>query len=105
MELVQGVHKPLIKEVFFIEIQETVRRKTRPKGKTEELKSLFQLRGYLICPLCGRNLTGSVSRGRSKSHPYYHCLGGKCKSRFRADKINNTYEEKLQNIVLKDAAA
>lgn len=104
MEFVQGLHKPLITEELFREVQEAIRRKMRPKGKTEELKSLFPLRGYLICPLCGRNLTGSVSRGRSKSHPYYHCLGGKCKSRFRADRINNTYEENLQKIVLKDAA-
>ncbi len=104
IEFVQGLHKPLISEELFNEVQEAIKRKIRPKGKTDELKSLFPLRGYLICPLCGRNLTGSVSRGRSKSHPYYHCLGGRCKSRFRADRINMTYEEKLQDIVLKDGA-
>src|SRR5581483_8523973 len=33
----------------------------------------FPLRGRLLCPKCGKPMTGSVSRGRSRQYAYYHC--------------------------------
>ncbi|WP_226334943.1 recombinase family protein [Echinicola marina] len=104
MEFVKALHKPLISEELFNEVQASIKRKTRPKGKTNELKKIFPLRGYLTCPLCGRKLTGSVSKGSSNSYPYYHCLGGKCKARFNADRVNSLYNEKLEKLVLKQGA-
>jgi site-specific DNA recombinase len=29
--------------------------------------------GHLLCPKCGRLLTGSSSKGRTKHYAYYHC--------------------------------
>nr|WP_262917442.1 zinc ribbon domain-containing protein [Zunongwangia pacifica] len=47
----------------------------------------FPLRGFVICPDCGRMLTGSKSKGRSQYYYYYHCSGG-CKFRHKAEDMN-----------------
>jgi site-specific DNA recombinase len=52
----------------------------------------------LNCPRCARQLTGSISQGKYLKYAYYHCSDHKCRSRFRADFLNNCYEEKLKNI-------
>jgi hypothetical protein len=47
-------------------------------------------------------MTGSVSKGRwGGKYPYYHCTTDKCIGRFRADKLNNSYEEKLKKLYLR----
>lgn len=84
IQFVKSLHEPLISEELFNEVQQAIKPRVRVKGKTDELKRLFPLRRYLTCPLCGRRLTGSVSKGKCKRYPYYHCLAGKCKTRFRA---------------------
>ena len=33
----------------------------------------FPLRGFLLCPTCGKLLTGSASKGRTNYYHYYHC--------------------------------
>ncbi len=45
------------------------------------------LRGFLICPQCGRMLTGSASKGRTKYYHYYHC-SGTCNFRHSATDVN-----------------
>jgi hypothetical protein len=57
----------------------------------------------LICPVCNRKLSGSFSTGKTKRYPYYHCATG-CKIRFRADRLNDDYEEKLNQIELTPGA-
>ncbi|MEO7978051.1 zinc ribbon domain-containing protein [Flavobacterium sp.] len=39
------------------------------------------LRGYLLCPECGKLLTGSPSKGRNQYYRYYHCASS-CGVRF-----------------------
>lgn len=44
-------------------------------------------------------MTGSVSKGRwGGRYPYYHCTTGKCIGRFKANKLNNSYEEILKKL-------
>lgn len=52
------------------------------------------LRGYLVCPECGRNLTGSASKGRNTRYYYYHCIAS-CGFRQRAKTANQIFEEGL----------
>ncbi|MEV4885789.1 hypothetical protein MRBLMN1_004343 [Chitinophaga ginsengisegetis] len=48
-------------------------------------KEIFQLRGTLLCPRCGKLLTSSASRGCSgKKYAYYHCHSS-CGFRVGAD--------------------
>ncbi|HET8671566.1 MAG TPA: recombinase family protein, partial [Candidatus Saccharimonadales bacterium] len=38
----------------------------------------YPLRRLVKCGRCGRPLTGSPSKGRSRSYPYYHCCNRNC---------------------------
>ncbi|MDO5637025.1 MAG: zinc ribbon domain-containing protein [Myroides sp.] len=59
------------------------------------------LRGYLVCPECGRNLTGSASKGRNTRYYYYHCIAS-CGFRQRAKTANQIFEEVLIHFVLNE---
>jgi len=58
----------------------------------------MQLRGYLICPLCGRLLTSSASKGRSLRYLYYHCISP-CRTRFNAHEANSKIVNELRKYV------
>ena len=72
-EIVEGKHPPLITWETFTAVQDYLSGKK--KIKVNSTRSLiFPLRGFLVCPKCGQNLTASSSRSRNKSlYNYYHC--------------------------------
>ena len=91
---VKGSHEPIITESLFYEVQDVLEsrgRHYRPKASAD---SSLPLRGFLICPECGRTMTGSASKGRTKYYPYYHCFGS-CNHRFRADHVNELLKLEL----------
>ncbi|WP_222103950.1 recombinase family protein [Mucilaginibacter corticis] len=98
--LVKGVHEPLIPEKLFEDVQNIINTKRRLLCKRNELNDLFFLKRYLTCPVCGRKLCGSLSAGRSKKYPYYHCSISSCKTRYKAEGVNDTYNDRLQQLVL-----
>ena len=65
-----------------------------------EAEEILQLRGYLICPNCGKLLTGSASKGRSSYYYYYHCLAS-CGVRFKAEDTNTLFLRELSKFVPK----
>jgi site-specific DNA recombinase len=98
---VKGLHEPLISEKLFKEVQYLLNsRRTRNSFK-QKMKPIFLLRGFLICPFCGRRLTGSTSAGRYAKYQYYHCAVSKCKGRIRTDILDFEYEELLKKIDIK----
>ncbi|SDE34782.1 Site-specific DNA recombinase [Pedobacter soli] len=98
-ELVKGVHEPIISEQLFYQVQNIIRTKRKVIGKTDELKNIFFLKGYLTCPVCKNKLRGSLSKGYNKKYGYYHC-SGKCKVRIRAEALNNSYSHQLRQMRL-----
>lgn len=57
---------------------------------------MYKLRGILICPKCGKQLTASCSKGKmGQLYPYYHCSQG-CKERQKAELVNEAFVELLQ---------
>ncbi|TDO97110.1 recombinase family protein [Flavobacterium sp. 245] len=98
-QMVKGLHEPLIAESLFNQVQSVINTKRRTTAKRNDLQSLFFLRGFLTCPVCDRKLSGSVSKGRSKKYPYYHCHYG-CKTRIDAVFLNDCYQNKLQQLIL-----
>ncbi len=85
--VVQGQHEPLISEALFYDVQDILdgRKKiTRTKISVDES---ILLRGFLLCPKCGKLLTGSASKGRKEYYYYYHC-NASCGFRHRADDAN-----------------
>src|SRR5258706_6174419 len=99
--LVKAQHEPLISEALFYEVQDVLdgRKRGRYKLKVASNATL-PLRGFLICPHCGKLLTGSQSKGHTKYYSYYHCFDG-CTCRFRADGVNNLFVYELKKYIPK----
>ena len=94
-----GQHKPLITENLFYRVQEILdgkRKLQRPNTKILSNEN-FPLRGFLICPNCGRNITASASKGRSGRYHYYHC-NATCGFRHRAEFVNSVFEDGLKSL-------
>jgi DNA invertase Pin-like site-specific DNA recombinase/tetratricopeptide (TPR) repeat protein/predicted RNA-binding Zn-ribbon protein involved in translation (DUF1610 family) len=101
--LADGVHESLISEKVFNKVQVVIniRIEKRKQPKVTRKREELPLRGYLICPNCGLNLTGSASRSRNKTrHFYYHC--NHCgKVRVRANHLNSVFEKILGELKFK----
>lgn len=99
--MVKGVHEGLVSEDLFDKVQVVARGEKESHGKPKTAKEELPLRGFLECPICGGNLTGSSSRSRNGvKHFYYHCQKG-CPTRFRADVANDAFDEWLATVSLK----
>ncbi|WP_262484378.1 recombinase family protein [Belliella pelovolcani] len=91
---VKGLHKPIITESFFYELQEALQNRGRKRKTTVVSQEEIPLRGFLTCPKCSKNLTASASKGRKQYYYYYHC-SSKCGVRFRAEDVNNAFVKEL----------
>lgn len=93
---VRGQHEPIISEALFYQVQDVL----DGRGRRYRLKVMaadsLPLRGFLICPKCGKLLSGSASKGRNKYYAYYHCFGD-CTHRFRADRVNLIFEKEIRS--------
>lgn len=100
-QFVNGQHEALVSEGDFYRVQnileETGRKKYRPRVVSDEH---LPLRGFLICPECGKVLTGSGSRGRSKRYYYYHCTS-ECGYREKAPVFNEYIAKEMNRFTLK----
>lgn len=94
--LVQGQHEPLISEDLFNKVQLVLDGNKREERLNTKILSdvNLPLRGFLVCPDCGRNLTGSASKGRTNRYYYYHCVSS-CGFRQKAEVANDIFEEGL----------
>ncbi|KAB2916614.1 MAG: hypothetical protein F9K23_08375 [Bacteroidetes bacterium] len=99
--MVKGVHEGLVSEELFDKVQSVAKGEKESHGKPKTAKEELPLRGFLECPICGGNLTGSASRSRNGvKHFYYHCQKG-CPTRFRSDAANDAFDEWLATVSLK----
>jgi DNA invertase Pin-like site-specific DNA recombinase len=101
---VNGKHQAIIDEKTFMKCQDVIegrKRKVPISFKTH--REQFPLRGFLVCPQCGKLLTASSSKGRNRYYAYYHCQKG-CTERHNAKDINDSIE-KLLNEITPDKAA
>lgn len=94
---IDGTHEPLISSVLFEKVQTVIDKRKRKTSKRKVLCEELILRGFLSCPECGKSLTGSASKGRSKKYHYYHCHPG-CNFRVRADEVNHQFVEFLKKL-------
>ena len=92
---VKGLHEPIISEALYYQVQDVLDgRKRHYRLKVVSNESL-PLRGFLICPLCNKLLTGSASKGHTKYYSYYHCTDG-CTCRYRSDYVNTIFVSELK---------
>ncbi|MFI5138350.1 MAG: recombinase family protein [Sphingobacteriales bacterium] len=92
---VQGTHETIISEATFYEAQDVMngRKKTNKVKVTSEEQ--LPLRGFLKCPKCGRTLTGSPSKGKTRWYFYYHCQSS-CGFRLNAECVNTDFVDHLK---------
>ncbi len=95
---VQGLHEPILSESLYYDVQDYLGGKKKNYKTTIVTKEIFQLRGYLICPRCGKLLTASTSRGRKERYSYYHCNAA-CGARFKAENANELFAKELKKFV------
>ncbi len=95
---VKGQHEPIISEALFYEVQDALDGRSRKYKVRTVANEFLPLRGFLLCPKCGKPLCGSSSKGRSRYYPYYHCVGA-CPCRFRADRINQIFVTELKKYI------
>jgi site-specific DNA recombinase len=95
---VQGLHQPIISESLFYNVQDYLNGKKKTYRTKVGCLDILQLRGYLICPKCGKLLTGSASKGRSGKYYYYHCVSS-CGARFKAENANDLFSKELKKFV------
>jgi len=73
----RGRHLPMVSRETFAGVQQVI---GRGKHSVPHLSLCpdFPLRTFLRCMCCEHPLSGSMSRGRSKKYPYYHCFNRVC---------------------------
>ncbi|MGY4539471.1 site-specific DNA recombinase [Mucilaginibacter sp. UYNi724] len=87
MRWADGQHEPIITGDLFNKVQLVLNRKKRNRTTKIVSHEYLPLRGFLVCPKCGKMLTGSASKGMYGYYHYYHCYAA-CGVRFRAGDIN-----------------
>lgn len=95
---VNGKHEPINIRTSFFDVQDILTGRKRKMQTSIKGREVLQLRGYLICPVCGRQLTGSGSKGRSKFYYYYHCKTP-CVFRTKADNANTEFSKELKKFI------
>ena len=103
-QLVPGQHEAIISESLFYEVQDVLNGKRRIQLVKSTTEDNLPLRGFLICPKCGKQLTGSASKGRSSYYYYYHCIAA-CGTRFKAELANQSFNDELSKFVPKESVA
>ncbi|WP_394767130.1 recombinase family protein [Ferruginibacter sp.] len=97
--VVPGQHEAIISDALFYEVQDMLAGRKRKTATQISGDENMPLRGFLICPKCGRMLTGSASKGQYNYYYYYHCVST-CGRRFRADNTNNLFLLELKKFAL-----
>ena len=95
---VKGLHDALIDRDTFERVQAVFDKRERPKLTKRPHPDVF-LRQYMRCPICGRTMTGSASKGNGGRYYYYHCSHDAKHFRCRADKANEIFAQYLSALI------
>lgn len=99
-EIVDGIHEPIVSEDVYNTVQNVLGERKKNKAKPKAKSDSLPLRGFLVCPDCGKNLTGSASKGNGGKYLYYHCQPG-CTQRVKADIAHSSFSNWLGNFSFK----
>lgn len=108
-EVIKGPHEPLVSLDDFYKINKIVR-KTHTRGyETKGDKAYAPLLGSLKCPVCGGNMTASLSTKMRKKYGrdvgYYVCSRKGCKCNVSTKKANSDFEGWIDGVSLPDGLA
>ena len=105
-EIVKGSQEPLVSIENFMKINGMLE-KAHTNGYEVKLdKEYAPLLGTIKCPICGGNLTASLSTKMRKKYGkeigYYVCSHKNCKCNASTKKVNERFEDYLNDIKLSD---
>jgi site-specific DNA recombinase len=95
--IVDGKHEALVSMSTFQKVQVVLKGRRWHGLKPSHTNLAFPLRDFLSCEYCGRQITGSISKGRRKKYGYYHCRN-KCKTRVSIEQTHKMVGELLSNL-------
>ena len=103
-EVIKGPHEPLVSLENFMKINGMLSKSHNKGYDVKRDKEYAPLLGSLKCPVCGGNLTASVSTKMKKKYGrevgYYVCSRKGCKCNASTIKVNQKFEEWLEGISL-----
>ncbi|MGE4554847.1 MAG: recombinase family protein [Candidatus Paceibacterota bacterium] len=109
-EFFEGKHEPIIAKKLFDEVQEVMKRKSKPQ-KVDKMK-FFLYRGLFKCGECGFTITADRKiKPSGKSYTYYYCTKKNpnhiCSQNVftREEKISSQIKEAIQKVSLPDDCA
>ncbi len=98
--IIRGIHEPIVSRELFNKVQDVLDgRKNFSAKLPSSVNEAFPLKGSLICPVCGKQLTASKSKGNGGHYEYYHCTS-KCKVRYKKLELHNNVGNMLTDISL-----
>ena len=100
-KIVDGLHPAIVDEDTFMKVQKLFEsKKQEPVHTYKEIDQILPLRGVLICPSCGKIMTGSGSKGRNGKHHYYYHSNPPCKVRFKAHEVHDIFLAMLREMTV-----
>ncbi|GAA4032652.1 recombinase family protein [Flavobacterium cheonhonense] len=101
-EIIKGIHEPIIDIELFKKVQNVLdgRKNSEAKFPSSENEA-FPLRGNLVCPSCGKQITASKSKGNGGYYEYYHCKSS-CKIRLKKEVVHERVQKLLDTISLNE---
>lgn len=97
---VEGQHEAIISDELFDCVQDVLDGRGRVYRSKIQTQHEFPLKGFLICPVCGKLLTASKSKGRNRHYTYYHCYRG-CSHRINSERLADAFNNELKRYVPK----
>ena len=103
-EIIKGQHEALVSLDDFLKINGMLSQKHTSGYETKIDKEYAPLLGTIKCPICGNNLTASLSTKMRKKYGkdvgYYVCSHKGCKYNASSQKVNKRFEDIINGVSL-----
>ena len=103
-EIIRGPHEALVSLDDFLKINGMLSQKHTSGYETKIDKEYAPLLGTIKCPICGNNLTASLSTKMRKKYGkdvgYYVCSHKGCKYNASSQKVNKKFEDIISGVSL-----
>ena len=106
-DVVKGPHEPLVSLEDFLKINGRLAKSHNTGYEVKMEKEYAPLLGSIRCPVCGHNLTASLSTKMRKRYGrdvgYYVCSRKDCKCNASTKKVNQKFEDWLDGVSLPES--
>lgn len=97
----RGDFTPIVDQTVFDRVQGVLAGRSVTATPHNRNHPEFPLRLFVRCGCCGKPLTGSKSKGRSKRYAYYHCRTKACKNSARKEAMESAFVALLEQVMPK----